>query len=108
MTESAEPKRPMSQKRAREFINDAHLVLRDPETRHYEVVTRAGVVLGHVEPSYKSGRRSGWNGWAEGSIRSLTLSVHPTRDQAGAEALRQWMTLATAKPQSSADQRGSA
>ncbi len=101
MTESAEAKRPMSQKKAREFIADAHLVLRDRETRHYEVVTESGTVLGHVEPAYKTGRRSGWNGWAAGSIPSSHLPAHPTRDQAGAEALRQWIALATAKPRSS-------
>ncbi|MFE9465405.1 hypothetical protein ACFYNW_17330 [Streptomyces virginiae] len=101
MTDPAKPKRPMSQKTAREFIADAHLVLRDRETRHYEVVTASGTVLGHVEPAYKTGRRSGWNGWAAGSVRSSTLSVHSTRDQAGAEALRQWIALAAAKPRSS-------
>ncbi|AXE28289.1 hypothetical protein C0216_33075 (plasmid) [Streptomyces globosus] len=101
MTEFAEPKRPMSQKKAREFIAGAHLVLRDRETRHYEVVTESGTVLGHVEPAYKAGRRSGWNGWAAGSIHSSTLPAHPTRDQAAAEALRQWIALATAKPRSS-------
>ncbi|MER6318848.1 hypothetical protein ABT237_34585 [Streptomyces sp. NPDC001581] len=84
----------MSQKKAREFIADAHLVLRDRETRHYEVVTESGTVLGHVEPAYKAGRRSGWNGWAAGSIRSAALPVHATR----AEVLRRWIALATAKP----------
>lgn len=98
MNGSNVPKRPMSQKTARAFIADAHLVLRDRETRHYEVVTDAGVVLGHVEPAYKAGRRSGWNGWATGTIPSSTLPVHATRDQAGAEALRQWIALATTKP----------
>ncbi|NXY93839.1 hypothetical protein HYE82_05405 [Streptomyces sp. BR123] len=95
MTESAEPKRPMSQKTAREFIADAHLVLRDRETRHYEVVTERGTVFGHVEPAYKAGLRSGW---AAGTIRPANLPVHATRDQAGAEALRQWIALAIAKP----------
>lgn len=98
MTESTGPKRPMSQKKAREFIADAHLVLRDRETRQYDVVTGDGTVLGHVEPAYKAGRRSGWNGWAAGHVRSSTLSVHSTWDQAGAEALRQWILFATAKP----------
>lgn len=59
-----------------------------PETRHYEVVTDEGAVLAHVEPAYSTGRRSGWNGWAAGSIRSSTLPVHSTRDQAArADAL---------------------
>ncbi|MER6200639.1 hypothetical protein ABT234_25150 [Streptomyces sp. NPDC001586] len=80
---------------------DAHLVLRDRETRHYEVVAEHGTVLGHVEPAYKAGRRSGWNGWAAGSTPSSTRPAHATRDQAGAEALRQWIALATAKPRSS-------
>ncbi|MEW1640322.1 hypothetical protein AB0469_40505 [Streptomyces sp. NPDC093801] len=75
-------------------------MLRDRDTRHYEVVTEGGAVLGHVEPAYKAGRRSGWRGWAAGSIPSSTLSVQPTRDQAGVEALRQWIALATAKPRS--------
>ncbi|MFZ3494713.1 hypothetical protein ACODT5_16075 [Streptomyces sp. 5.8] len=100
MTEATKPKRPMSQKKAREFIADAHLVLRDREARHYEVVTERGTVLRHVEPAYKAVRRSGWNGWAAGSIRSSALSVHATRGQAGAEAPRQWFALATAKPRS--------
>ncbi|GAA1596288.1 hypothetical protein [Streptomyces globosus] len=100
MTEAAGPKRPMSQKKAREFVDDARLVLRDAETRHYEVVTGDGTVLGHVEPAYKAGRRSGWNGWAAGSTPSSARPAQPTRDQAGVEVLRQWIAMATAKPRS--------
>lgn len=90
--------RPMSQKKAREFTAGAHMVSRDRETHHYEVVTSDGTVVGHVEPSYKAGRRYGWNGWAEGSVRSSTLRTHATRDEAGADALGQWIRTATAKP----------
>ncbi|MFD6874335.1 MULTISPECIES: hypothetical protein [unclassified Streptomyces] len=48
--------------------------------------------------STSAGRRSGWSGWAAGSIRSSALPAHATRDQAGAEVLRQWIALAKAKP----------
>lgn len=92
------PTRPMSQKKAGEFTAGAHLVSRDRETHHYEVVASDGTVIGHVQPSYKAGRRNGWNGWAAGSIRSSTLRTHPTRDQAGADALGQWIRTATTKP----------
>lgn len=93
-----EPARPMSQKKAREFTAGAHLVSRDRETHRYEVVTSDGTVVGHVQPSYKAGRRHGWNGWAAGSFRSSSLQAHSTRDQAGADALGQWIRIVTAKP----------
>ncbi|MCZ4086546.1 hypothetical protein [Streptomyces antarcticus] len=88
----------MSEKKAREFTAGAHLVSRDRETHHYEVVTSDGTVVGHVKPHYKAGRRHGWNGWAAGSYQSSFMQAHSTRDQAGADALGQWIRIVTAKP----------
>ncbi|RLV01327.1 hypothetical protein CTZ27_12560 [Streptomyces griseocarneus] len=100
--EPAWPKR-MSQKKAREFIADARVVSSDRETYSYNVVTGDGVVIGHIEPSYKAGRRNGWHGWAAGAGWSSALRVHATRNQAAVDALGQWLRCVTARSRRSAD-----
>ncbi|MEW1725171.1 hypothetical protein [Streptomyces sp. NPDC093109] len=95
--EPAHP-RNMSAKKAREFTAGARLVSRDRETHSYDLITGDGTVIGHVEPSYKAGRRSGWTGWAAGVGRASGQQARSTRDEAGVDALGQWIRIVTAKP----------
>ncbi|MFJ4013971.1 hypothetical protein [Streptomyces sp. NPDC090026] len=90
----------LSAKRAREVAEGATLISDDKEQHTYKVVAADGTLLGRVAPMYKTGRRSGWQGWAADLNRPSQASQrgHATRDRAAVDALGQWIRIVTAKP----------
>jgi hypothetical protein len=91
-------RRPLTQAQAMATTRGARLVLKDPEDRVYDVVAADSTVIGHVEPCYRAGRRSGWQGWAAGMTRSSAGPRQSTRQQAAANAAHQWVRITTAPP----------
>lgn len=91
----------LSPKAARAVADSAQLV-KDPDYREnhrWNLVAEDGTVLGHVEPSYGGGGRSGRNGWKyRDTFTGLRSSGHPykTRDGAAVQCALSWMRMATA------------